>query len=180
MFELELRAKIINKKQLINKLNLLGVKFICTKTQIDTYFGSIELYKKLDYTFLLRLRDSDKKLLTYKQSTNSNGIYVEHETQVENLTIYQKIFESMGFDHVITVNKKRETYKYNDISINIDTFKKFGTFVEFELISESQDKTMLFELLNNLKIEKTQIIEQGYITLFLEQSNSPYTMWIRH
>lgn len=179
--EVELRAKIKNKEGIITKLIKLGAVKSGEKELTDYYFGDIGLYEKIGHSFWIRLRvKGDKVELAYKGSTGKDGIYEEYEQELQDLDTAIAILTKMGLTNEITAKKKRMSFKLGDISIEIDDFGDWGTFVEAETISESDDKSKLHELFDKLGISKEDIFEKGYITLMLEEKNSPYTKWIKN
>jgi adenylate cyclase class IV len=60
--EIEIRAKIKDIKNVEQCLVGLGAKLVKQKKQNDKYFGEINLFKKLGYSFLMRVRnEGDRK-----------------------------------------------------------------------------------------------------------------------
>jgi adenylate cyclase class 2 len=179
--EVELRAKISDKKQLKQKLSKMGLKLLSSKTIHDYYFGDLGLYKKINYSFFLRVRKQGSKIqIAYKGATGKDGIYEDIDQEVQSLETTLEIFTKMGLDLVISIEKNRESYKHKDINIEIDTFEGRGSFLELEIITEDTDKSKLFEFMRQLGISKSDIFEKGYITQFLLEKNSPYTKWIKN
>ena len=168
--EVELRAKLRNPKKIIQKLTDMGAVKIGQTQYTDYYFGNTDLYEKIGYSFWIRLRLKGSKVeLAYKGSTGKNGVYDEYEQELQDLKTSQLILKKMGLKNEITVHKKRISFKVGNISIEIDSFRRWGTFIEVEIISNKPDKTKLFELLKSLGIDKKDIFERGYITLMLEK-----------
>lgn len=77
----------------------------------------------------------------------------------------------MGLTNEITVHKKRISFKLGAISIEIDEFEDWGTYIEAEIIGDNPDKKELFDLFESLGISKDDVFEKGYITLILEEKN---------
>lgn len=180
--ELELRAKVSNPKSMRDKLAELGAGFIKKKEQFDRYFGSIELYKKLGYSFLARIRKTGGKyIFTVKTAKpKKDGVWEEYEVEIKNPETYANMFKAMGLEKIIFVNKKREIFNLDGIIVNIDCFDNYGTFIELEMISENHDKSRLFEVMKKLGIEKQNIIEIGYISIFLKDMKSPYAEYVKN
>lgn len=179
--EVELRARLKKPKEFKKRLIGFGAKMTGEKKLSDYYFGAINLYKKVGYSFWIRLRDKGDGIeLAYKGSTGKNGVYEEYEQKLQDLKTSMKILTKMGLDNEITVHKKRTSYKLDNLSIEIDEFKNGGTFVEVEEINKTGDKTNLFSLFNKLNIPKEEIFEKGYITLMLEEKKSKFTKWIKN
>lgn len=179
--EIELRAKLKDPNKIINKLVELGAVRSAEKELSDYYFGDLDLYKKVGHSFWIRLRSQGKKVtLAYKGSTGKDGVYDEYEQELQNLDTALKILKKMGLTKEIVVHKKRFSFKLGNVSIEIDYFKNWNTYIEAEIISKRPDKTKLFELFNALGISKKDIFEKGYITLMLEEKKSPFTKWIKN
>jgi adenylate cyclase class 2 len=179
--EVELRARIKNKEDIISRLTKLGAVRSGEKELTDYYFGDIGLYEKVGHSFWIRLRvEGDKVELAYKGSTSKDGIYEEYEQELQDLDIALAILTKMGLTNEITAKKKRISFKLDDISIEIDDFREWGIFIEAETISESDDKSKLYKLFEKLGISKEDVFEKGYITLMLEEKNSPFAKWIKN
>jgi len=179
--EVELRARVKDLEEIISKLKELGAVESGEKELTDYYFGDIGLYEKIGHSFWIRLRVKNGKVeLAYKGSTGKNGVYEEYEQELQDLDTAISIFNRMGLTNEITAKKKRKSFKLGDISIEIDEFGDWGTFIEAETISESDDKSKLHEVFEKLGISKEDIFEKGYITLMLEEKKSPFTKWIKN
>ena len=180
--EIEIRAKLKNAHIVINKLIKLGAIKHGEKKIIDYYFGDIGIYEKLGYSFWIRLREIEggKIELAYKGSTGKDGVYEEYEQEIQDLSVALKIFTKMGLKNEITVQKKRISFKLGVISIEIDDFGDWGTYIEAEIISNSLDKKVLYDLFADLNISKNKIIEKGFISLMLEEKKSPFSKWIKN
>ena len=180
--EIEIRAKIKNPEMIRDRLFELGAKKISEKIENDKYFSAIELCKKLGYSFILRIRKKGEEyILTAKTAKKKlDGVWEECETQIKEPNAYFEMFKMIGLEKVIYVEKKREEFKLNGLTINIDKFKKWGTFIEIELISEKIERNKLFDLMNELGIDKKDIMEKGYISSFLKEINSPFAKYIKN
>lgn len=180
--EIEIRAKLREPKKFVKKLTSLGAIKKGEKTLLDYYFGDIGLYEKIGHSFWIRLRviKNGKIELAYKGSTGIDGVYDELEQELQDLDASLAILTKMGLTNEITIHKHRTSYKLDNISIEIDEFANWGTFVEAEIIGDSVDKKQLFDLFEKLGINKEDIFEKGYITLMLEEKNSPFTKWVKN
>jgi len=179
--EIEIRAKIKNKDQISGKLIELGFEDKGSKQIDDYYFGDITLYEKLNHSFWIRVRKKGEKItLAYKGPTETDGIYEEHESNLDNLEEALTIFKKMGLDNPINIIKQRHTFKKNNIEALIDDIENYGLFLEAEIISENEDKSSLKNLFKELNIPDEDIFEKGFITIFLQQQNSPFCKWIKN
>ncbi len=180
--EVEIRAKISNIEELERKIQDMGAKYVKEHNLYDRYFGAIELYEKIGYSFLVRIRKSNNDYLLAVKSAKQeiDGCWKEYEFPIENPETYTEMLKTMGLENIINIEKLRKEYKLNNITIIIDKFKKYGDFLEVEIITEKPDKSTLFDFLEKLGIKKEEIIEKGYVSLFLEQMGSPFAKYVKH
>jgi len=181
--EIEIRAKINNPRELKEKLKKIGAKYIGEELESDQYFTSIDLCKKLGYSFVVRIRERrGKYILTVKSAKKKiDGAWEEYEVFIREPKVYLAMFKLMGLEKVISVKKRRAVFRLDGFTINIDRFKKWGSFVEIEFISSNyRSKKRLFDLASKLRIDKKDIFEKGYITFFLKKLKSPFAKYIKN
>ncbi len=181
--EIEIKAKVNSLKEVEKKLLKLNTKFIKEVKQNDIYFGDINLYKKIGYSFMMRIRkEKNNTYLTYKGSkTKKDGIYEEYEFNIDNKKEGIQMLKAMGLDKIIEVNKERKEYKINNLTICLDNIKELGKYIEIEsLDNKDLNKKRLKEILNKLDIKKDQIIDKGYISILLEKRKSKYSKYIKN
>lgn len=180
--EIEIRARVKNLDLLEKRLVSLGGILEKTVVQKDIYFGEINLYKKIGYSFLLRVRAEGKKVfLTYKGAKKKkDGAWEEYEYEIKNFDRAVEMLRAMGLDKVIEVKKTRKQYSLDGISICLDSIVSFGDFVEIEYLGDDCDKSRLKDLMNSLGISDKDIIHKGYISLMLAEKKSPYSKYIKN
>ena len=179
--EIEIRAKIDNLKNIEQSIINLGAKLIKEKTQVDEYFGEINLYQKIGYSFLMRVRDEgDKKFITYKGAqSKKDGVWEEYEFQIDDAKKSIEMFKAMGLEEVIAVKKYRKEYMLDGFTICLDTIDDLGNFIEIESLDDKNiNKSSLKSLMLRLNIKENQIIHKGYVTMLLLKNNSPYSKYI--
>ena len=179
--EIEIRAKINSLTSIENKLNLLKARFIKKVKQVDKYYGEISLYKKLNHSFLIRIRkEGNKNILNYKGAKRKkDGIWEEHETEINNPKEAELILKNIGFEKVIEVYKNRLEYKLNNLNICLDKIKGLGNFIEIEEINKNAiSKKNIIKLMKDLGISKNEIINQGYVTLLLRKNKNKFSKYI--
>ncbi len=181
LMEQEIRIKIADIDSVKNLLESKGAELLSFKEQEDMYFGNKDIYKKLGRSFMLRIRNSGGEYeLAFKGATGKDGIYEEHQIKVnkdyaDELKI---IIERSGFEHIITVNKKRHSYRYMKAEIELDQIDGLGDFVEIEIISDEAKDEELKSITADLGFDKNEIIRKGYVTMLLAKNNSPYSKYI--
>ncbi len=181
--EIEIRAKINNIKEKEKIIINLGAKLNKKKYQVDKYFGSVDLFKKVGYSFLLRVRnEGDKKFLTYKgDKFKKDGVWQEYEFEIKNEKEAETMLKEMGLDNIIEVFKKRIEYHFDSLTICLDEIKDLGSFIEIESqVDSDENKEKLEKLMKLLGIEKNQIIHKGYVTMLLDKNKSLYRKYIIH
>ncbi len=179
--EIEIRAKIKNIKNVEGCVVALGAKLVKQKKQIDRYFGEINLFKKLGYSFLMRVRnEGDKKFLTYKGAeSKKDGIWEEYEFNIDNEIMAEAMLIAMGLEKIIEVKKDRVEYKLDGLSICLDAIEDLGYFVEIESQDDNNiGKNKLKNIMDKLNIKENQIMHKGYVTMLLMKNKSPYSKYI--
>jgi len=140
--EIEIQVQIENSNKLISFLNK-HAKFIGEKHQVDKYFSPAHrnFTKVRPVVEWLRLRDSSGKYsINYKNwhyDKHGRSHYCdEYETPIESLEQLEKIFDALDIKEIVTVDKTRRLYQYQDYEIAIDSIKGLGDFVEIEYKGE--------------------------------------------
>ena len=134
--EVEVRILNIDKKDLINKLEKLGAKFIGDWLQIRYVYD----FKPIDKNRWIRLRTNGiETTLTIKEIHDKtiNGTR-ELEIKVDSLENTHLILEKLGYKRRSIQENKRIRYILNDVEIDIDTWPYLNTYVEFEGNSEEE------------------------------------------
>ncbi len=176
--EVELRAKI-NKQVIEDQLKDLGAEFVSSEQITDYYFGDLLLYEKIGHSFWMRVRERGGTVeLAYKGSTGIDGVYEEYEQEVQDVETAIHMLTKMGLENPVTISKQRDKYTLGGVTILLDAITGKGDFLELEVISDSEDKTALYEMMEKLSIPAEDIFEKGYITLFLQEEGSPFSEWI--
>ncbi len=147
--EIEIKVKIAHGEKLMSFLQEHGT-FKFENQQVDEYYsksGTSEDFLLVDpIKKWLRLRseqsNSENNLSGETYSINyKNWIYnetgtsnhcEEFESKVESLESVRKILEALGYTNIVTVDKLRKVYDYNDYEISIDSVKNLGDYVEIE------------------------------------------------
>lgn len=181
--EIEVKAKVLDKKALMQKVSALGCTFSNPTSQDDTVYvkntGSLETFLSNDAFLRIRIQGDGKTILTAKKPKNKsaeNLIKREHEVTVNSAEEARCILELMGYQEAVRVRKTRRIAEYGDYEICLDDIEGLGSFVEVEAMGRESDaeKTQkdLWEFLKKLDISPVEKISKGYDILMLEKSSS--------
>jgi adenylate cyclase class 2 len=113
---------------------------------------------------VLRLREFDQSLLTYKgSSTETNGVLsrMELELAVGDVETAQAILKELGFRQVAVYEKYRRIYELQKCEIMLDELP-IGDFVEIE----GPDPASIMNLAQRLGLDPDKIIKESYLGIF--------------
>ncbi|MBS3136861.1 class IV adenylate cyclase [Candidatus Woesearchaeota archaeon] len=165
MKEIEVKVLEINQQEIIKRLESLGAKRILSNALIEDCrfdFRDNLLKKKKE---LLRLRKIEKDAyLTYKNNysvQNNVRNQDEFETKVGDSEQMKNILLGLGLQVKSIRQKRRTSYLYQDIRIEIDNFPKIPVFLEIEAPSEQKIRQML-EILD-IPLEKAIPLTSGEV-----------------
>ena len=172
MLEVERKARIKDRSEIISKLDKLGCIIKKAKEQEDKIFIRKEI-KKLDSYSKQTEFMVDNKIETIED----NNAFIELETLIEDADIISRMLEEMGYIEKVFIKKKRMRYSLDKMSICIDNIESLGNFIEVEILSEENEKQKnealktIEEFLNKLEISKEDYEEKRYDTLMYELNN---------
>ena len=156
-------------------------KFVKNSHQIDEYLTPAHrnfLEPEFPFEWLSIRKRDDKVVLNYKHYYPENVEITTHcdefETEIKNLDQLEKIFSVLNFKKLVTVEKEREVYVYNDeFEIALDKVKELGHFMEIEAIkffgSVEATREKLFEFAKNLGIDISKTDKRGYPYLLMKK-----------
>jgi predicted adenylyl cyclase CyaB len=147
--------------------------------QKDVYFTPAHRdFLGVQYPFeWLRLRESAKGVsINYKhfhpENVKKTDYCDEYETPVGNLESMKKIFASLDIREVVTVEKVRSTWEFEQVEIMIDEVSALGSFIELEATtsfdSPQAGKESLYAVLAKLGAETGEESLRGYPYMILE------------
>lgn len=176
--EIEIRAKVDNLQKMKKKLEDIGASFEEEKKQIDYIFKRKGEEKKDQGPgdFILRIRDSNKNILTFKALTDTAGVWEEHQTVIDDTKEMRIILERIGFVCCLTMIKKRIKGNLGDFEVCLDDVEGLGPHIEVELESDNKEKAkkMIMDLLGKLGIDEKNVEHKGYVALLFERQGVKY------
>lgn len=181
MREIEVKAKVVNEKDILSKLQDLGCELSVPVTQEDVVFaqrvGSMEEF--LTNSVFLRIREGTKGIVfTLKYNPDRQGepdaMPVEHEVTVDSRAELEAIFQLLGFKPMVTVKKTRQSGHYKNWEICIDQVEELGTFIEVEQMAEHDEdfepiRESMMEFLRSLDIAEADLLAKRYDIQMIEQ-----------
>lgn len=180
MIEVEIKARITDKKEAFEKIIELGGVYSHSEKQHDIYFnGDNTDFRKTDEALRIRqIPDGDdfKKILTYKGPKLGGETKTRKEVEVEikDTDSMAEILVNLGYKPSAIVDKVRRVFKYGDYTITIDKLNQLGYFMEIEsVIDDNEDITIVEEKIKDIfkKLDITSGFENLSYLELLEKSN---------
>ena len=130
--EKKYRLSSEQKERVLEALKKIGARFEGEDFEENILFSNSDLIEK---RAVLRLRRIDKRtILTYKKRIENELAVknnIEYETEVSDFEEASKIFENLGFRRTLVYEKRRRTWKFQEVEIVLDKLP-FGEFMEIE------------------------------------------------
>jgi len=165
--EIETKLKVDSHQPIEATLEQLGAEFIEVQIQTDDYFDDVNrTFTKQDKCLRLRSQKADDKhrlFLTYKGPKEKHQIKKrpEIEIQITNANDAQKLLLALGYKLMMTVQKKRRLWKFNECDIALDQLPLLGTYVEIE----GPDAKTIDDVKTALHLDHLPHIKQSYAYL---------------
>lgn len=197
--EIKLGNRMIKTKEIELKLILLQAEhdkfvqwlgahavFLGEEVQRDHYFDNAasDFYRcdtqgGFSTDKVLRIRtEGSRSILCFKQwhrdAATGKRVYCdEFETEVANSEIMEKLLAGLGFKPMITVAKKRKSYKADQFIVALDEVAELGTFVEIELAGEvenpAQGLASIYDFLAKTGVKNYSVQSKSYSAMMLER-----------
>ena len=172
MLEIELKVRVESLDHVRRKLEQLNARFCGRVHEHDVYYNAPHRdFSKTDEALRVRYADG-KAVVTYKGAKIKNlGLKAREElnTDIKSGEIFENILTHLGFVRTAEVNKWRENYSLGNASIALDDVEHLGTFVEIEVLAETDAqnaKTGIERLAKELGVEGKPILA-SYLELLL-------------
>jgi adenylate cyclase class 2 len=134
ILEIEIKAYCDNPSEIRERLDKIGADYIETRKEEDIYFNHpARDFGKTDEALRLRFVNG-KCRVTYKgpKVSSETKARIEHETGIEDIEVFSRILDSLGFTRNGEIKKVRELYVLKDMEITLDSIEGLGDFVEIE------------------------------------------------
>lgn len=170
--EIELKVAVEGFSMIQKKLREIHAKRVRVINQTDVYYNHpLRDFSKTHEVLRIRVEKPEKPVLTYKSPVSSrrSKIRIEYEVSFDDVHCISDILKALGFKPLVTVIKRRETWKLENVFINLDTVNGLGRFVEIEAVCRKEEKNiaedMLFSTLSYLGLKDKPIITKSYFEL---------------
>ena len=179
MYEIELKAHVYNRDELIPKLNA-DARYLGTAEKTDAYWrqsvapnGSRETTRTAEQapaenSLTVRIRTectetaakekTYRYLVTYKQKRRickenpALEVNDEKEFAVSDHAEFERFLQKAGFEAVFEKHKKSMQWTKDGVFIELCTVDSLGDFLEMEILAETADKKYIKEA--RLALEK--------------------------
>lgn len=135
MEEIEIKVLDIDENEIVGKLNLHKAKKVVDVLVHEKYYDFED--KRLTIkNEILRLRKAGNKveLSHKKQKTDPSGflVFEEHEVNVADFDIMDRIIKNLGLKPIIDREKRRATFSYGNLTIEIHKYPSIPAWLELE------------------------------------------------
>lgn len=184
MLEAELKASLgdLAAEELADRAAALGFLPEEQVQETDVYFNGTERdFRRTDEALRLRsvqrLPDGPREsLITYKgpKLDRVSNARTEYETGVSDGGTAQKLLEALGYRPLAVVDKIRQTYRREDVTLCLDEVAGLGRFLELEILVPGEEQreaavSRLLALLEELGIPRDQLSRRSYLELLAEK-----------
>lgn len=177
MKEIEVKAHLKNKSEVLAKIAALGCILSEPVRQIDTVYtkiiGKVEEYLKNDHFVRIREKSDGRFIFTVKKPLSRAVLTkAEHETEIKNAAELEQALFLMVYQVSNKVTKLRQTTKYGELEICIDEVEELGPFIEIEKMSDGDIDLVrkeLNEFLTTLGVSPADEVHKGYDIMAIEK-----------
>lgn len=170
MLEMELKAVLKNKLQVINYLGKKECEWSRTLFQEDVIYIQNSIEKTVNIP-VFRIRKIDgKTVVTLKVQAADLNTARELELEVSDDKIMHQILQIIGFEAKVEVKKKRIETDYRGYKICIDEVEELGDFLEIEKLSEEDSNReteyeIMWHILEELGIREEDLVIEKYFEM---------------
>lgn len=170
--EIEAKMKVDDHKAVRARLHQLGATPKAAVLETNTFFDTPDrsLYsqnKGLRVRYMRGLHETfEKTVITFKgpQMIGPLKSRPEHEITVTNPIEAVSFLEAMGYLRTLTFQKRRESWRLGECTVELDELPHLGFFVEIE----GPDEHMVMEAREALGLSEHLLIKTAYTNLLVE------------
>jgi adenylate cyclase class 2 len=137
-FEIEAKLKVESLQEVESRLKQLGAEFMAEQLQTDYHFDDADgTLANTDRCLRLRQQKISKNevyFLTYKGPKEQSDFKKrqEIEIEIEDADSVRKLLTALGYEMALSVEKKRQLWKFGECEVALDELPLLGNFVEIE------------------------------------------------
>jgi adenylate cyclase, class 2 len=180
-YEVEMKFPVAEMAVLEAKLTGLGATIAAAQLEVDTYFAHpVRDFVKTDEALRIR-RKGIANFITYKGPKIDPATKTRREIDLplppgeDTAQQWTDLLQALGFTPVGEVRKSRRkaqvAWQGRSVEVSLDQVERLGTFVELELVVESEGveaaKACIAALAKDLGLEGSE--RRSYLELLLEQ-----------
>ena len=175
--EIEQKFPIADRAALVERLAELSASDVGHVEQVDTYYNHPARDFRATGEALRIRRTGDGAYVTYKGPKLETAVKTRHETELP-LTepdAWSGLLETLGFQRVATVSKRRDRYHLSrgrfEMEVTLDDVAQVGLFAEVEIVAdESQaDEARRAVIALATELGLSQPEPRSYLRMLLEK-----------
>ncbi len=162
--EIEVKFRVNDFSEIRERLDNRGATRLYSSLERDVYLEPFNAKEALR----VRYRDPPREwIITYKRlvpGENQTAIELETHTGPEILEILERVGHKPVFEKV----KRREAWKFREVTVNLDEVKGLGKFVEIEYLGDPGNDA-LERASRELGLDWESRIDTPYVKMLLEK-----------
>jgi adenylate cyclase class 2 len=172
--EIEAKLSVPSLEPTRARLEHLGAERVGLVVEMNTFFDTDDR-SLLAADKGLRLRQARdaaaaskaeaKSTLTYKGPRRHGQLKNREEIElgINGDRALIDLLGALGFGRVLTFEKRRESWKLNGCSVELDELPHLGTFVEIE----GPDEPSILEVRKQLQLDQRPLVKASYVALLM-------------
>lgn len=171
--EIELRARLTNGPRFLKSIqrNRLAVR-IGSSFEDDRYLRhQSDTSRKL--VLRIRRRGSSSTLTFKGRAKHADTAWPDVDLPLSHPDELEHLLQTSGYVHVVRIQKRRWSFRFNELELNIDQVRNLGWFVEIEARGAERQRAKLEskieQTLVDFGINPTAIVRQGYVPLAIDR-----------
>jgi adenylate cyclase class 2 len=169
--EIEAKLKVDSLQVVKQRLSELGAEFLQEQLQTDDHYDDADMtLNKAGRALRLRRQlvgDGRRFFVTYKGPREKSEFKKRQEIEFEILDgdSAQKLLFGLGYEKVMTVEKKRMLWRLGDCEVALDHLPLLGDFVEIE----GPDEAKIIDTQRNLGLSDVKHVPKSYSALMRDK-----------
>ncbi|MBC7782366.1 MAG: class IV adenylate cyclase [Burkholderiales bacterium] len=169
--EIEAKMKVANFDEIRAKLTSVGATKTGEYFEINTFFDTKDRSMlAADQGLRLRVKRNDADntetyVCTYKGPRQHGKLKSREEIEMSVVNPKDTVafFAALGYEHVLTFEKRRHSWKFQRCFIELDELPHLGVYIEIE----GPDETTVFRIREALGLNNAPIIKTSYTAMLM-------------